>query len=365
MDAANWALARWLSRREDCELHLVAHRVDEELSRIPGVTFHQVPKPFGSNFLGFPLVASKGLRVSRRMAGQGVRTLVNGGNCPGRDASWVHYLHAAHAPITPANPIARAYCLLNHALYLRCERRWLPKSKLLFANSQRTKADILSYYQVEPDRIQVVYYGNDATRFRPLEADQRAKIRSELGLNLEPDSKLAVFVGALGGRRKGFDLLYDAWLDLSQRAGWDMRLLVVGAGRDLDHWRERSIRDGLATTISFLGFRRDVERLVGAADVMVHAARYEAYGLAVQEALCCGVPVIVCEESGVSERIPGTLRELLLPPSFTPQDIASRLALWRSDVDRFRSEGSEAGQFIRLRGWDEMAGDIAHRWLGF
>ena len=363
MDAANWALARWLARREDCELHLVGHRVDEELRRVPGVIFHKVPKPFGSNFLGFPLVASKGLRVSRRMADRGVRTLVNGGNCPGRDASWIHYLHAAHAPITPDNPIARAYSLLNHALYLRCERRWLPKSKLLFANSQRTKTDILRHYRVEPDRIQVVYYGNDGTRFRPLDTDERLKIRSELDLSLEPDSKIAVFVGALGDRRKGFDLLYDAWLDLSRHAGWDVRLLVVGAGRDLDHWRERSARDGLATTISFLGFRRDVERLVGAADVMVHAARYEAYGLAVQEALCCGVPVIVSEMAGVSERISRALREFLLPPSFTPQDIASRLIAWRSGVDRFRSEARKAGEVISLRTWNDTAEDIAHRWL--
>lgn len=365
MDSANWALARWLARREDCELHLVAHRIDEELQRFPRVIFHKVPKPFGSNLLGFPLVASKGLKVSRRMVGRGGRTLVNGANCPYPDASWVHYLHAAHEPITPSNPIARAYSLLTHALYLRCERRWLPKSKLLFANSQRTKTDILHHYQIEPDRVHVVYYGNDEARFHPLAEDQRSKIRIELGLGLKPESKIAVFVGALGDRRKGFDILYEAWLDLARDASWDVRLLVVGAGRDLEYWRARSSQDGLASRISFLGFRKDVELLLGAADILVHAARYEAYGLAVQEALCCGVPAIVCEEAGVSERISGALRELILPTSFTARDIASRLVIWRSAVDCFRSEAAKVGQVLSQRGWDDMALEIGHRWLGF
>ncbi len=364
MDAANWALARWLSDRGKFELHLIGHRADTILEKAPRVKFHKVSKPFGSNLMGFPLAALRGSRIARELAHRGGRTLMNGGNCPVFDACWVHYLHAAHEPLTSGSPGARARASLSHALYLRCERLWLPKSKVLFANSQRTKKDILRHYPVEPDRIQVVYYGNEGARFHPLPESERLEIRRELGIHSPSSSKVAVFVGALGDRRKGFDLLYEAWLSLAQQGpSWDASLLVVGAGRDLDHWRARAVREGMASQIRFLGFRRDVEKIVGASDLMVHAARYEAYGLAVQEALCCGLPVIVSEEAGVSERIPKSLHGLRLKPDFTAQDIASRLLTWRNDFDHFASTAQIAGQNLARRSWDDMAEEMTRRWL--
>ena len=40
-------------------------------------------------------------------------------------------------------------------------------------------------------------------------------------------------------------------------------------------------------------FAADVAPVIAAADVLVHPARYEAYGLGVHEALCRGLPAIV------------------------------------------------------------------------
>ena len=59
-----------------------------------------------------------------------------------------------------------------------------------------------------------------------------------------------------------------------------------------------------------LGYCRDVVDLMAAADLLVHPARYEAYGLAVHEALCCGVPVIVSSAAGIAERMPANLADL-------------------------------------------------------
>ena len=109
---------------------------------------------------------------------------------------------------------------------------------------------------------------------------------------------MAIFVGALGDRRKGFDVLFEAWRMLVLDPAWDVDLFVAGEGAERDAWIARSKEMGLASRIHFLGFRTDVSSLLAAADVLVHPARYEAYGLGVHEAICQGVPAIVTSAAG-------------------------------------------------------------------
>jgi len=69
---------------------------------------------------------------------------------------------------------------------------------------------------------------------------------------------------------------------------------------------------GLGDRLDFLGFRQDVPNLLRSADGMVAPTRYEAYGLGMQEAICCGMPAIVSEDVGIAERYPINLKSLLL-----------------------------------------------------
>ena len=72
----------------------------------------------------------------------------------------------------------------------------------------------------------------------------------------------------------------------------------VGAGATIDAWKARAESEGLAQSIEFLGFRRDVQKVLGACDILVSPARYEAYGLNVHEALCLGLPALVTRDAG-------------------------------------------------------------------
>src|SRR6185503_181100 len=100
---------------------------------------------------------------------------------------------------------------------------------------------------------------------------------------------LVGFVGALGDRRKGFDTLFSAWCELCQCRDWDADLIVVGQGAELPTWRRRAKEAGVGARIRFAGFRTDMPEILAALDVLVHPARYEAYGLSVREALFRGV----------------------------------------------------------------------------
>ena len=110
--------------------------------------------------------------------------------------------------------------------------------------------------------------------------------------------------------------------------------------------------------ISFLGYRTDVPALIAAADVMVHPARYEAYGLAVHEAICSGVPTIVSACAGVAERFPATLAPLLLDDPDSASHLCEKLQRWRRDAGEFKRHTRAFATMLRTRSWDDMAREI-------
>jgi glycosyltransferase involved in cell wall biosynthesis len=212
-------------------------------------------------------------------------------------------------------------------------------------------------YAVDPVRIQVVYYGVDAKEFSAVTDEARRDARRTLGMPGE--TPIAVFIGALGDRRKGFDLLFDAWQRLCADGAWDGNLVVVGVGAEADAWERRFAEAGLAARVSFLRFRSDVARVLAAADVLVHPSRYEAYGLGVHEALCRGLPAIVSASAGVAERLTRELQPLTLPEPLLAADLVARFRLWRGDIGAWRARAAAAGETLRRRTWDHMAADIA------
>jgi glycosyltransferase involved in cell wall biosynthesis len=286
--------------------------------------------------------------------------VVNGGNCRWGDINWVHYVHAAWRP--RGGPGGGALRRIKGALaarrFLRDERAAIGRARLVVANSERTRRDVIERLGVPDDRVHAVYYGADAERFRPPTPAERAEARAALGWAESDERPAVAFVGALGDARKGFDTLYDAWRRLARDPGWDGRLVVVGAGAALPAWRARAAGDGLGDSIRFLGFRDDVPRLLAACDLLVSPTRYEAYGLNVQEALCCGLPALVSASAGVAERYPESLRDLLLPDPDDPADLAARLRAWRESRDAYRDAVAPLGQSLRERTWDRCAAEI-------
>jgi UDP-glucose:(heptosyl)LPS alpha-1,3-glucosyltransferase len=82
--------------------------------------------------------------------------------------------------------------------------------------------------------------------------------------------------------------------------GGDMVLLVVGRGRQ-EKYRRLAGRLGIASRVRFLGERRDLDRLYGASDVLLHPTFYDPCSLVVVEALGAGVPVVTTRFNGAAE----------------------------------------------------------------
>ncbi|WP_426733199.1 glycosyltransferase [Myxococcus faecalis] len=355
MDRANLALALWLAKQGG-PVRLVAHRIDEALRAYPNVRFVHVPKPANSYLLGEPLLDAVGRAWALRTRAEGGRVLANGGNCVVPGANWVHYVHGAYSSEPVGGVLRRLKGEVSHRLYEREERKALWRAHVVIANSERTRADLVAATGVPAARVRVVYYGSDPETFHPASVEARRAAR--VALEWPSHRRVALFVGGLGDRRKGFDTLFEAWSRLNAHGDWGVDLKVVGAGAQREAWeREAQVR-GLHSCIQFLGFRKDVPVLLSAADLLVAPTRYEAYGLGVHEALCAGLPALVSRSAGVAERYPSTLRELLLTD---PEDVAGlvrALEAWRRNEEVWRGPVTALSESLRSRTWDDMASEL-------
>lgn len=109
-----------------------------------------------------------------------------------------------------------------------------------------------------------------------------------------------LFVGYLT-ERKGVGDLIDAF---AMVAGKDDRLLVLGSGPAAESLEMRAAND---PRILFPGYVDTQLRsdYLHAADLLVLPTLHDPWGLVVNEAMACGLPVIVSDAAGASELIDG------------------------------------------------------------
>ena len=349
MDRANYALASHLAARGD-DVHLVSFRVGDSLLQNPRVTWHKVPKRLGSDLLSLPVLDRHGRDLARRLGG---RVVVNGGNCIWNDVNWLHHLNLLDHPPLAGSWARRLKRTVARHYFTARDRASLRAARLIITTCERNRTDLLAWLNIPAERVQVVYYGTDPHLFHPADATEKAALRRAAGL--PPDVPIAGFVGALGDRRKGFDVLFEAWTRLCADPAWNAVLAVVGSGSELPFWRARAEAAGVLQKVLFLGFRRDVPNLFRAFDAHVLPSRYEGYSLVTQEALCCGLPAFVTSTAGIAERYPSALCDLLIPDPNDAVDLADRLRTWHADPTRWSRSLIEFSMTLRSYTWEDMA----------
>jgi alpha-1,6-mannosyltransferase len=148
-------------------------------------------------------------------------------------------------------------------------------------------------------RIVHVPLGTDVRMFFPRAS--RERIRAELALS--PETTLLLFVGRMA-REKNIRGLIST-LDVLPANGPRCHLLLVGDGELHDYvTREAAERPNL-TWLPYCESAQRLADIYSAADLFVHAGRYETFGIVALEAQACGTPVMVVREGGVEDAIEG------------------------------------------------------------
>ncbi|MFC4114452.1 glycosyltransferase [Nonomuraea zeae] len=207
-----------------------------------------------------------------------------------------------------------------------------------------TVADRLSKWGVPRSRIVVIPNGVDAAAFG-FDAALRRRARERLGV---PEN--AFVIGGVGRLEPGkrFDLLIEAMATLEHAT-----LLLVGSGTCEPRLRELARSVGVAGRVLFTGESADVRAMLSAMDVLAAPSVEEAFGLAVVEALACGLPVLYDTCPAVEDLPPGSApgarrvgpdrlaAELAAlaarPPGRLPPPEAVRLYDVRRQADRLES----------------------------
>ena len=220
------------------------------------------------------------------------------------------------------------------------------RARRVIAVSESTKQDLVSIYDISPEKIDVVHNGVDAS-FRPLPADQVAAFRQQKGL---PD-RFLLFVGTLEPRKNVVRLI-EAYARLPK--GRPPLVLVGGKGWFYDEIFCRVEALELTDEVHFSGFvpAEELPLWYNAADLFVYPSIYEGFGLPALEAMACGTAVITSTASSLPEVV-GKAGKLVDPTDTEALATAMEQVLG----DREMQEQMQAAGLVQAAGfsWEKAA----------
>jgi glycosyltransferase involved in cell wall biosynthesis len=153
----------------------------------------------------------------------------------------------------------------------------------------------------------VVGNGRDPAVFRPDPA-ARARIRAELGV---PDDAVVVVAVSRLVADKGYTELAAAMRDVSDAMLWVVgERLASDRGEDVAAMLDAA---GLGARLRRLGYRRDVNAVLAAADIFALPSYHEALPMSVIEAMLTALPVVATDINGPREQVEQGRTGLLVP----------------------------------------------------
>ena len=128
------------------------------------------------------------------------------------------------------------------------------------------------------------------------DATERAVLRRELGVS--DDSPLLIGVG-YADLRKGFDLFLQLWQALREREPAAHLAWAGTLDREMTSYLAPEIAAAEASgTLHLLGFRRDLDSVLSAADAFILTSREDPFPSSVLEAMSAGLPTVAFAGSG-------------------------------------------------------------------
>jgi glycosyltransferase involved in cell wall biosynthesis len=187
--------------------------------------------------------------------------------------------------------------------------RYRPFRKVIAIS--KNVAAVLRENGVDDARLTIIRSAVDVERFQAPPA--RRELLEEFGL--DEKNFIIASIGQLIPR-KGHRYLLEAVAGLARKMP-RARLLVFGKGNLQAELQEEAVRLDLEGTVQFPGFRRDLDRYMGAFDLVVHPALREGLGVSMLKAAAAGVPVVAFDVAGSREAVVSGRTGILVPPKDT------------------------------------------------
>ena len=253
------------------------------------------------------------------------------GNCP--DLS---IYPAILRDATAYNWQRKAEIYKNSRLYIVTPSQWLMDK----VNQSMLKTGIIAQ--------KVIPNGVDQSVFHP--ADQHVARNS---LNLPHSVKILLFT-ANGIRKNIWKDYHSLQSTLTQISATGIPVLCIALG-------EKAHSEHIGNVeIRFVPYQRDphiVARYFQAADIYVHPARAEVWGLTITEALSCGIPIVASDVGGIPEQIHEGKTGFLVPVG-NAAEMAEKILLLMKNEELRQQMGQQAiKDAVQRFGLERMTAD--------
>ncbi|WP_413717419.1 glycosyltransferase family 4 protein [Silicimonas sp. MF1-12-2] len=169
-------------------------------------------------------------------------------------------------------------------------------------------ASYLEEFKIPPAHLHTILNGMPDLEAAPVRLD----IRGQHGWPRE--SFLVAAIGRLE-KEKGLQSLVKAIGLVRDRGRCDVRLLVIGRGRQEAELIDMVSAGQLGNHIQFLGFRSDTEALLASVDAVCMPSLTEGMPYTAMEACRQGVPSICSRVGGLARMLEDRRTTLFVPPS--------------------------------------------------
>ncbi|MBN1622699.1 MAG: glycosyltransferase family 4 protein [Endomicrobiales bacterium] len=169
------------------------------------------------------------------------------------------------------------------------------KSRIIIADSENTKEDIIKYFDTNPSRIAVINLVL-GEKFKPSE-EKSIEMKKNYG-------KYILYIGAIREHKNIIGLI-KAFYELKKKRSIEHKLILIGKHKEHYFYK-------LMQIINNYGLSRDIINIENAktdelqsfycgADLFVFPSFYEGFGLPPLEAMACGCPVVAANTSSLPE----------------------------------------------------------------
>jgi len=164
----------------------------------------------------------------------------------------------------------------------------------IIAVSQQTKEDIIRFFNISEDKIEVVYQGCNKIFQQEQKDDFKEVVRSRYQL----PKQYLLYVGTIEERKNLISLLKC----LKELPNY--QLVVIGNGKkykteclNFIHTHKMNNRVLMLSDLSL----KEMAAIYQQADIMIYPSFFEGFGIPILESLFCGIPVITSQGGCFSE----------------------------------------------------------------
>ena len=138
--------------------------------------------------------------------------------------------------------------------------------------------------------------GVDESKFNfKMTKEEKHELRESLGL--KDDDFVIIYVAELS-KRKNQGMLIRAVKELIDEGKTNIKVLLPGTDSMNGYYQKMSKDLGIEENIKFLGYRKDIPKLLKISDLYVSTAKQEGLPVNIMEAMFCGLPIVATDCRG-------------------------------------------------------------------